>query len=344
MTGVQTCALPIYYPGVTDSSQASPIVVGAGLKEINLRLTPVPALSITFPYTPPQLGPNGQPSGPIPSMPSMPQLRTSIFGQIQPVNAPMQLGRVPNQGEITGLAPGDYLLSDSRQPINQANGGTPLHLTENIADVTVPIVPAAAHLHVLLKSADGSAVPNGILVGLMRPHSPDIVARANSAKGEAKFDIVPGDYYFSLCGGGRRCFVRQVLAGDQPLPSNNIHIASAGDINFTVIFDIGTHTVKGVVQRNGKPIPGAFILLFPAEELGDIRTFIPYQSDLDGSFAFKDLAPGSYTILSIDGGWDLDWQKGSVLARYLPGAITIKVTDGPAGTQILTAPIPVQHK
>jgi hypothetical protein len=111
-----------------------------------------------------------------------------------------------------------------------------------------------------------------------------------------------------------------------------------------VIFDIGTHTVKGVVQRNGKPIPGAFILLFPAEELGDIRTFIPYQSDLDGSFEFKDLAPGSYGILSIDGGWDLDWQKESVLARYLPGAITIKVTDVPASTQILTAPIPVQHK
>src|ERR1035437_1801538 len=109
--------------------------------------------------------------------------------------------------------------------------------------------------------------------------------------------------------------------GDQSLPANNIHIASTGDINFTVIFDIGTHTVKGVVQRNGKPIPGAFILLFPAEELSDIRTYIPYQSDLDGSFEFKDLAPGSYGILSIDGGWDLDWQKESVLARYLPGAI-----------------------
>ena len=330
-----------YYPGVTDSSHASPIVIGAGPKEINLRLSAVPALSITFPYTPPQIVPNGQPLTP---MPALPQLRISVFGQVQPVNAPTQLGRVPNQGEITGLAPGDYLLSDPRQSISQVNAGTPLHLTESLASGTLPATPELTHLHVLLKTTDGSGVPNGILVGLMHAHSHDFIARVNSVKGEAKLDVAPGDYYFSLCGGGRRCFVRQILAGDQSLPANNIHIASTGDINFTVIFDIGTHTVKGVVQRNGKPIPGAFILLFPAEELGDIRTFIPYQSDLDGSFEFKDLAPGSYGILSIDGGWDLDWQKESVLARYLPGAITIKVTDGPAGTQILTAPIPVQHK
>jgi hypothetical protein len=330
-----------YYPGVTDPSQASPIVIGAGLKETNLRLTPVSALSITFPYTPPQIGPNGQPLTP---MPELPQLRISIFGQVQPVNSPMQAGKFPNQMEISGLAPGDYFLSDSRQPINQANGGTPLHLTESIANGTLPATPESAHLHVLLKSADGSAIPNGILVGLMRPHSFDFIARANSAKGEAKFDIAPGDYYFSLCGGSRRCFIRQILAGDQPLPSNNIHISSARDVNVTVTFAIGTHTIKGFVQRDGKPMPGAFLLLFPAEELGDIRTFIPCQSDLDGSFEFKDLTPGSYGILSIDGGWDLDWQKESVLARYLPGAVTIKVTDVPASAQILTAPILVQHK
>ncbi len=332
-----------YYPDVTDASQASPIVIGAGPKEISLRLTPLPALSITFPYTLPQSGSNGQPQGPI-SIPSMPQLRTSIFGQIQPVNAPMQLGRVPNQGEITGLAPGDYLLSDSRQGINQANTGTPLHLTESIANGTLPATPELAHLHVLLKLADGSAVPNGILVGLMRPHSQDFAARGNSAKGEARLDVAPGDYYFSLCGAGRRCFVRQVLAGDQPLPGNNIHIGSAGDLTFTITLAIGTHTIKGVVQRGGKPIPGAFILLFPAEELGEIRTFIPYQSDLDGSFEFRNLAPGSYTILSIDGGWDLDWQKESVLAGYLPAAVTIKVMDTPAATQALPEPIPVQPK
>lgn len=224
------------------------------------------------------------------------------------------------------------------------NAGTPLHLTESLASGTLPTTPEFAHLHVLLKTTDGSAVPNGILVGLLHAHSPDFIARANSAKGEARLDVTPGDYHFSLCGGGRRCFVRQVLAGDQSLAVNNIHIASTGDVNFTVIVDIGTHTVKGVVHANGKPIPGAFILLFPAEELGDRRTFIPYQSDLDSSFECKDLAPGSYGIVSIDGGWDLDWQKESVLTRYLPGAITIKVTDVPAGVQILTAPILVQHK
>jgi hypothetical protein len=168
-----------YYPGVTDSSHASPIVIGAGPKEINLRLSAVPALSITFPYTPPQIVPNGQPLTP---MPALPQLRISVFGQVQPVNAPTQLGRVPNQGEITGLAPGDYLLSDPRQSISQVNAGTPLHLTESLASGTLPATPELTHLHVLLKTTDGSGVPNGILVGLMHAHSHDFIARVNRSK------------------------------------------------------------------------------------------------------------------------------------------------------------------
>ena len=326
-----------YYPGTTDSNEATPILIRGGPADISLRLAAQPALSISFPFTPPQ---NGQGY-------TMPQLRTSVFGQIEPVGA-VQYQQSNNQMMVTGLAPGDYYLSPANQPINQMvsqteEGLTPLHLTDRNTNATLPAPADVAHVHLLLKTSDGSAVPT-IIVGFMRRHNLDFATRANSLKGEAKFDVAPGDYYVSLCGAQRHCFVRQVLAGDRPLPNNDIHIASGGDLTFTVVFDIGTHTVKGVVQKDGKPAPGAFLLLFPANESKEIRSFVRDQSDLDGSFEFTGLAPGAYTVLSIDNGWDLDWQKEAVLARYLPSAVTFRVTEDPANTQVVPTPVPLQPR
>jgi hypothetical protein len=326
-----------YYPGTTDSNEATPILIRGGPADISLRLSAQPALSISFPFTPPQ---NGQGY-------SLPQLRTSVFGQIEPVGA-AQYQQSNTQMVITGLAPGDYYLSPANQPfsqpLNQTEAGlTPLHLTDRNTDAALPAPADVAHVHLLLKASDGTAVPT-ILVGFMRRHTLDFAARTNAVKGEAKFDVAPGDYYVSLCGAQRRCYVRQVLAGDRPLPANDIHIASGADLTFTVVFDIGTHTVKGVVQKDGKPAPGAFLLLFPANQSKEIRSVLRDQSDLDGSFEFTGLAPGAYTILSIENGWDLDWQREAVLALYLPSAITVQVTESPANPQILSSPVPLQPR
>jgi hypothetical protein len=31
------------------------------------------------------------------------------------------------------------------------------------------------------------------------------------------------------------------------------------------------------------------------------------QSDLDGTFSLHGVIPGTYTVVAIDNGWDLDW-------------------------------------
>ncbi len=322
-----------FYPGTTDSSQATPILLRGGPVEINLRLSPVPALSITFPSTPQK---NGQ-------FQPAPQLRTSLFGQLEfvPQQETRQTG---SQLVIAGLAPGDYILVNSNQPNNLAEGGTTLHLTDRNADATLPATPGLVHVHVLLKADDGTAIPPNMLVALFRQNTTDVALRVNSAKAEAKLDVPPGDYYFSLCTGQRHCFIRQIFNGDQPLPGNNIHLASGADPTFTIHFNLGAHTVKGVAQRDGKPIPGAFLLIFPTSEAHEIRTFFRNQSDLDGSFDFKGLAPGAYTVLSIDNGWNLEWSRDVVLSRYLPAAVTVQIPDNAPETVTIPTPVPVQPK
>lgn len=325
-----------FYPGTTDSSQATPILLRGGPVEVSLRLAPVPALSITFPSTPQK---NGQ-------FQAAPQLRTSLFGQLEFV--PQQQSRQGgNQIVIAGLAPGDYVLSSSNQPNNLAEGGATLHLTDRSTDAALPESTGLVHVHVLVKSADGSAVPSNIMLGLVPRRTRVATYRSVITKGEVKLDAAPGDYFFSfgLGAGPRRYSIRQVLTADgQSLPDNNVHIASTADLTFTILLAAGNHTVKGVAQRDGKPIPGAFLLIFPTSEAHEIRTFFRNQSDLDGSFDFKGLAPGAYTILSIDNGWNVEWSRDVVLSRYLPAAVTFQIPDGAPETVTIPTPVPVQPK
>jgi len=51
------------------------------------------------------------------------------------------------------------------------------------------------------------------------------------------------------------------------------------------------------------------------------------ESDLDGSFSLPNVIPGSYTILAIENGWDLDWAEPAVLAGYLKHGQTFEVGD-----------------
>jgi hypothetical protein len=68
------------------------------------------------------------------------------------------------------------------------------------------------------------------------------------------------------------------------------------------------------------------------------------QSDSDGSFALRDAAPGQYTVVAIENGWDLDWERPEVISRYLPGGIPVTVTEVSGKLVRLSQPVPVQTR
>lgn len=322
-----------FYPGTNDSAHAQPIVLrGGDSPELHFQLAPQAAVSVTIPRG--KLKP-GEPDVP-------PQLRMSIFGQLE-MPPPSVMQQFSTQTIIAGLAPGDYILSDPRNP-NQAHGGTPLHLAERNTQATPASETGLAHVHVIARSADGSAAPSDLWVGLIHPHSADMVSAEANEKGEVSLDAPPGDYFFQMEGGGKVLFPRQILNGDQPVSSASLHFSADDSRFFNLTYAEGTHTLKGIVRKDGKGFPGAFILLFPTSEAADPHTFFRQQSDLDGSFDIKGLAPGAYTLLAIDGGWDLDWQHNNALARYLPAAQKIGVPDSAEKMHYLTQPLAVQAR
>ena len=68
------------------------------------------------------------------------------------------------------------------------------------------------------------------------------------------------------------------------------------------------------------------------------------QSDSDGSFGLRDAAPGQYTVVAIEDGWDLDWTRPEVIGRYLPGGIAVTVMESPDEVVHLAEPVPVQSR
>src|SRR5258708_18115292 len=67
------------------------------------------------------------------------------------------------------------------------------------------------------------------------------------------------------------------------------------------------------------------IVLVPKDPETNHDRFRRDQSDLDGSFSLPNVIPGSYTIIAIENGWELDWSEPPALAQYLRHGPTIAV-------------------
>ena len=68
------------------------------------------------------------------------------------------------------------------------------------------------------------------------------------------------------------------------------------------------------------------------------------QSDMDGTFSLRGVIPGSYTVLAIENGWDLDWSQPGVIAAYLKRGRKIEVANQGGRPVTLAEPIEVQSK
>lgn len=86
------------------------------------------------------------------------------------------------------------------------------------------------------------------------------------------------------------------------------------------------------------------VVLIPKEPDGTADLFHRDQSDLDGTFALRGVIPGSYTVVAIENGWDLDWSQPAVIAAYAKNGHTIEVPSPNGKPILLPEPIEVQRK
>jgi hypothetical protein len=95
-----------------------------------------------------------------------------------------------------------------------------------------------------------------------------------------------------------------------------LNVAPGTSLSIELSLVGGAVTVEGVAKRKGKWVAGAMVVLVPknADDYDRIRRD---ESELDGSFTLRDVIPGSYTVIAIEDGWDLEWAEPGALTPYL---------------------------
>jgi hypothetical protein len=327
-------AYPVtYYDSTTDEASATGIALARGSREdANINLHAVPAIHLLFPPQDPQDNTKPHPV----------QLSQPVFGELLPSQIALTTDATqPGAYELSGVAPGHYELEQGNPPrmidldatANQTidpNLGTPfVALTGTLQ--TPSGAPLAGEAILTLKPADGAVLP--------RP-----MQTAISRGGSFSFESVPsGAWELLVTGSGKLLPVTSTTVDGKKRAGNQVTVGD-GPLSIAVTVAAAETSVEGFARKDGRGKGGAMVVLVPGSQSASTGLFRRDQSDSDGSFSLRDVAPGRYTVVAIEGGWALDWSQPEVIGRYLKRGIAVTVTGDSGKVIHLSEPVPVQSR
>jgi hypothetical protein len=271
-------------------------------------------------------------------------LERHVFGAIRAVEYVQNDGdayRDAEMVELTGVPPGKYTL--------RMRGGMPgptdrprdINLQSGSEEIDSSKAEDAGGVKLTLKQPSGEPFPTGLWVGLHDSHIQFVAGQQVDSSGQVAFpEVVPGKYWVYVGAGEGEYSVIRMNSGGQEIAGRQITLTAGADLDFTVFFARAAVSVEGFVKRDGKPVAGAMVVLVPKDAEGQMDSFRRDQSDWDGSFIVRDVVPGTYSLIAVEDGWDVEWRKPYALNRYLAHAQ--ELTIGPLMRGSVRLPEPVE--
>ncbi len=326
-------AYPItYYGDANEPEDAAAIPVrGGDHLEADIHLNPAPALHLLFHI--PEDGTHGI---------AFPMFQKPAFDGMEPVQTGGMQQVSPGVYEMTGIAAGRYSV---RMPDSSGQLKEPTEVDLNSGgELDVSSGNPTSKVKATIQVAGAATLPSQIQIGL-RNSKGRVNAAEVDAKGEANFqDVFPGKYDV-LAGSRTEVYsVVRIASGAGVTSGHTLNVPPGASLAVSLSLVGGSVTVEGFAKRAGKASPGAMIVLTPKNPEANHDRFRRDQSDLDGSFVLPNVSPGSYTIVAIENGWDLDWAKPAVLARYLKHGQTLVIGDRSQTSMHLADAVEVQTK
>jgi uncharacterized surface anchored protein len=323
-----------YYDDETEADSASPISIQGGERvQADIHLSPVPALSLRFHV--PDNGQNGF---------VVPQLQQIAFdGSTSVTNSGARVVS-PGVMEITGVPAGRYNVRVGGDAAVQMND---VDFTKDGQEIDTSNAEALSTIKVSAQVPGETAIPSAVGVGLRAGHKKFVAWQQIDAKGEAVFQQVPaGRYEIVAWGfGSKRYSLSHVAAEGGELSGRTLTVTGGSSPSLSLTLVGGTAQVQGTVKRAGKVVAGAMVLLIPKEPDAPVDLFRRDQSDMDGTFNVQGVVPGSYTLVAIENGWDLDWSQPGVIAAYIRKGKPIEVSSSQGEEAIkIEEPIDAQPK
>jgi Carboxypeptidase regulatory-like domain len=323
-----------YYPDVTEADSATPILVQGGEHvQVDIHLNPVPALTLTFRV--PRNGSNGYTY-------SFPQFEQAAFdgSTLVPVEGSRMIS--PGVMEVSGIPAGHY-------NVRLAAGGEQrtmaMDLTKDGEELDTSQAEALTSVKVSVQVPEETTVPQQLGVGLRAQGRTLRAGQMVNAKGEAELPrVAPGKYEVVVWGGTRRYSIAHMSAEGAQVSGHTLTVPKGSSPSVALTLVAGSVEVQGTVTRGGKGFAGAMVVLVPKDPENNRDLFRRDQSDLDGTFTLPSVVPGSYTLLAIDNGWELEWSQPAVITAYSKHGRKIQVGNQTGRTVNVVEAIEVQSR
>lgn len=321
-----------YYPDVTEADSATPIPIRGGERlQVEIHLNPVPSLHLFFRVA--QAG-DGYAS---------PQLQQPTFEGSTPLLS--DGGRMVSPGvvELSGIPAGRYNVHlYGPGPAIQMNG---VDLVKDGEEIDTSTGQTLSDVKVSVQASGESTIPPQLTLGLRLGSRIFAGAQLVNPKGEAEFPQVAAGRYELLAWGSDKMYsVAHISAEGAAVSGHTITVTPGSSPSVSITVVAGSVNVEGTAKRAGKAFAGAMVVLVPKDPQDTLSLFRRDQSDLNGTFNLQNVVPGSYSVLAIENGWDLDWSRPAVIAAYLNRGRTIEVGNHSGRTMNLSQAVEVQSK
>ena len=322
-------AYPVtYFDSTPEEGSATPLALAGGSRvEANISLHAVPALRLRVdsPDRPDRAGP-------------APNLQQTVFGMPVGLEGGEGIAGDRQNGamEIAGIPPGHYELTQ----------GDPPRIVELdlLSSLQVDPIAGSTALQVTgrVRMASGAPVPGDPTITLARMDAGtgQPVYAAQAHRGQFTFDAVPAGQWAVMANGEGPIPVLAVSAGGVQRAGNIVTLRDRGPDLVVTLSDAETR-IEGFARKDGKGFSGAMIVLLPRNPVFWQALTRRDQSDSDGSFALQSVAPGEYTLVAIEDGWQFDWTSPDAMARYLPAGTHVTVSEKSGALIHLASPVTV---
>jgi hypothetical protein len=321
-----------YYGDETEAENASPIPIrGGDHVTADIHLSPAPALTLRF-HVPENMQNGFQ----------FPQLQQTGFdGRTTYVQGTGFRTVSPGVMEITGIPAGKYNVRVNGEGSSAQMSSLDLNKEGQELDLS----SAEALSNVKISVHLSGDMPHRGVVALRSGRRPLVSWQQVDAKGEAELQQVPAGVYDVLAWNfGKPYSIDRMAVDGVQVQDHQVKVAGGYSPSISLTLIEGSVQVQGVVKRAGKGAAGAMVVLVPKDPELHRDGFRRDQSDLDGTFSLPGVVPGSYTVLAIDNGWELDWSQPVVIAAYLKHGRSVEIANQSGRTVVLGEPIEVQSK
>jgi hypothetical protein len=322
-------AYPVsYYGDSTEAEDATPIPVRGGDRlEADIHLNPVPALHLILHV--PQGG-------------TLPTLYKSVFDGTEQLESHSVESIGPGVFEMSGIAAGRYTV---RTPESNGHTTEPTEVNLNSGgELDLSSAKSTSQIKATTQLASSGSLPSDLHIILRSSRGKTREVQID-AHGDANFsDVAAGKYDVLAASSTQRFSVLRIVSETGAISGHTLTVPAGASLAVALSIAEGSVTVEGFAKRNGKPVGGAMIVLVPKDAEGGSDRLRRDESDLDGGFTLKDVIPGSYTVIAIENGWDLEWGEPPVLAQYLKHGQAIEVGGRSATTMRLSDAVELQVK